>query len=70
MLPPEHPVVGLRQADGKPPQSQQASSAIAVERLAQKHLTQSQISGSRQTAARLKTLMIYISWYINGYGPP
>jgi hypothetical protein len=39
--------------------------------LVEKHLTQKQMFGSRQTARqspRPETLPIYISWYINGYG--
>lgn len=41
--------------------------------LVEKHLTQNQMLGSRQTAdQRLqpKSFPLYISWYINGYGPP
>jgi len=44
---------------------------IAAERLVEKHLTQNQMFGSRQTAVRARDRRaspIYISWYINGYG--
>jgi hypothetical protein len=46
---------------------------VAAERLAEKHLTQNQMFGSGQIAGqrpRPKSLPIYISWYINGYGRP
>jgi len=41
------------------------------ERLVEKHLTENQMFGSRQTPGQSpppETLSIYIHWYINGYG--
>lgn len=69
---PGHRVVGLRQADGMPPNpSMQDPRARRGWR--QKHLTENQMLGSRQGAClspRSKSLRVYISWYINGHGQP
>jgi hypothetical protein len=46
---------------------------IVAERLVEKHLTKNQMFGSGQIAGQRplpKSLPIYISWYINGYGRP
>ena len=54
-------------------QAQHARSVIVAERLIEKQLTPNQMFDSRQNAAwgpQPKSLPIYISWYINGYGRP
>jgi hypothetical protein len=54
-LPPGHPVVGLRQADGMP-STPECRSVIAAERLVAKHLTQIRcLAAGRQLPARAAT---------------
>jgi hypothetical protein len=68
-------VVGLRQAAGMPQftSTQDHRNPRTLFGLVEKHLNQSQMLGSRHTPGRSprpKMLLIYISWYINGYGLP